>query len=72
MNQPEKQRASLNRTLTLSEQERAALSKRLLRPPLPASVRELTDRVVCGRGFAGVVAAVERTKVRREHAGSGA
>lgn len=52
MNQPEKPRASRNRTLTLSEQERAVLSKRLLRPPLPASVRELTDRVVCGDSLA--------------------
>jgi len=48
MNQPEKQRAPRNRTLTLSEQERAVLSRRLLRPPLPASVGELTDKVVCG------------------------
>ena len=52
MNQPEKQRAPRNRTLTLSEQERAVLSKRLLRPPLPASARELTDQVVCGDSFA--------------------
>jgi site-specific DNA-methyltransferase (adenine-specific) len=52
MNQPEKQRAPRNRTLTLSEQERAALSRRLLRPPLPASVRKLTDQVVCGDSVA--------------------
>jgi site-specific DNA-methyltransferase (adenine-specific) len=52
MNETEKQRAPRNRTLTLSEQERAVLSKRLLRPPLPATVRELTDRVVCGDSFA--------------------
>ncbi|MBP7949400.1 MAG: hypothetical protein KA004_07065 [Verrucomicrobiales bacterium] len=52
MSQPEKQRAPRNRTLTLSEQERAVLSKRLLRPPLPASVRELTDQVVCGDSLA--------------------
>lgn len=52
MNQPEKQRAPRNRTLTLSERERAGLCKRLLRPPLPASVRELTDQVVCGDSVA--------------------
>jgi site-specific DNA-methyltransferase (adenine-specific) len=51
MNEPEKQRAPRNRTLTLSAQERAALSKRLLRPPLPASARELADQVVCGDSF---------------------
>jgi len=52
MNQPEKQRATRNRTLTLSDQERAALSRRLLRPPLPASLRELSDQVVCGDSLA--------------------
>ena len=52
MNEQEKQRAPRNRTLALSEQERAALSRRLLRPPLPASARELADRVVCGDSFA--------------------
>lgn len=52
MSHPEKQRAPRNRTLTLSEQERAVLSKRLLRPPLSASVCELTDQVVCGDSFA--------------------
>lgn len=52
MSQPEKQRAPRNRTLTLSEQERAGLSKRLMRPPLPSSVRELTDQVVCGDSLA--------------------
>jgi site-specific DNA-methyltransferase (adenine-specific) len=52
MNEPEKQRAPRNRTLTLSEQERAVLSKRLVRPPLPASVRELSDQVVCGDSLA--------------------
>jgi site-specific DNA-methyltransferase (adenine-specific) len=52
MNEPEKQRAPRNRTLTLSEQERAVLSKRLVRPPLPVSVRELTDQVVCGDSVA--------------------
>lgn len=52
MNEPEKQRAPRNRTLTLSEQERAVLSKRLLRPPLPASARELADQVVCGDSVA--------------------
>jgi site-specific DNA-methyltransferase (adenine-specific) len=52
MNEQEKHRAPRNRTLTLSEREGAALSRRLLRPPLPASVRELTDQVVCGDSFA--------------------
>jgi site-specific DNA-methyltransferase (adenine-specific) len=52
MNQLAKPRAPRNRTLTLSEQEQVVLSKRLLRPPLPASVRELTDRVVCGDSLA--------------------
>jgi len=52
MNVPEKQRAPRNRTLTLPEQERAVLSKRLLCPPLPASARELTDQVVCDDSFA--------------------
>jgi site-specific DNA-methyltransferase (adenine-specific) len=52
MNEPEKQRAPRNRTLTLSEQERAVFSKGLLRPPLPVSVRELTGQVVCGDSFA--------------------
>ena len=52
MNEPEKQRAPRNRTLTLSEQERAELSKRLLRPPLPASACELADQVVCGDSLA--------------------
>ena len=51
MNGREKQRAPRNRTLTLSEHERAVLSKRLLRPPLPASARELSDQVVCGDSF---------------------
>ena len=48
----EKQRAPRNRTLTLSEQERAVLDKRLLRPPLPTNARELSDQVVCGDSFA--------------------
>lgn len=48
MNEQSKQRAPHNRTLTLSEQERGVLSKRLLRPPLPASVSRLADRIVCG------------------------
>ena len=52
MNQPEKQRAPRNRTLTLSEQARAVLSKRLLRLPLPKSARELSDQVVCGDSLA--------------------
>jgi site-specific DNA-methyltransferase (adenine-specific) len=52
MNELEKQRAPRNRTLTLSERERTALSKRLLRPPLPASERELTDQVICGDSVA--------------------
>ncbi len=52
MSQPDKQRAPRNRTLTLSEQERAVVSRRLLRPPLSASVRELTDQVVCGDSLA--------------------
>jgi site-specific DNA-methyltransferase (adenine-specific) len=48
MDQPGKQRAPRNRTLSLSEQERTVLSQRLMRPPLPGSVRELTDQVICG------------------------
>lgn len=52
MNDSEKQRAPRNQTLTLSEREWAALSKQLLRPPLTASVRELSDQVVCGDSFA--------------------
>src|SRR5579885_61278 len=52
MNRPGKIRAPRNRTLTLSERERQELLKRLLRPPLSASVRELTDQVVCGDALA--------------------
>lgn len=52
MNGQEKRRAPRNRTLSLSEEEWAAFSKRLLRPPLPSGARELTDRVVCGDSFA--------------------
>lgn len=52
MNEPEKQRAPRNRTLTLAEQERVVLSRRLLRSPLPASVHELTDQVICGDSLA--------------------
>ncbi len=48
MNQPEKQRAPRNRTLTLSASEQAALARWLLRAPLPAGVAALTDRIVCG------------------------
>ncbi len=44
----ERQRAPRNRTLTLSTFEAAALSQRLLRPPLPAGLAALTDHVVCG------------------------
>ena len=47
-----KPRAPRNRTLTLAEPERAVLSRRLLRPPLPASTGELADQVVCGDSFA--------------------
>ena len=52
MSEQEKQRAPRNRTLTLSEQERGVLCKRLLRLPLPASARELTDQVICGDSLA--------------------
>lgn len=48
MNGSDKQRAPRNRTLTLSTSEQAALSRRLLRGPLPAGVEALTDRIVCG------------------------
>jgi site-specific DNA-methyltransferase (adenine-specific) len=51
MNGKDKMRAPRNRTLTLSEAERAALSHRLLRPPLPARAYELADQVVCGNSF---------------------
>ncbi|MDW8310733.1 MAG: DNA methyltransferase [Verrucomicrobiales bacterium] len=51
MNRQDKPRAPRNRTVTLSDQERRELSKRLLRPPLPASVSDLTDQVVCGDSF---------------------
>lgn len=44
----DKQRAPRNRTLTLSTSEAAALSRQLLRAPLPASIAALTDRIVCG------------------------
>lgn len=48
MNGSDKQRAPRNRTLTLSASAQAALSRRLLRAPLPAGVAALTDRIVCG------------------------
>ena len=48
MNGPDKQRAPRNRTLTLSAQDEAALSKRLLRSPLPAEASRMADQVVCG------------------------
>jgi hypothetical protein len=48
MSGPDTQRALRNRTLTLSAQEEAALSKRLLRSPLPAEASRLADQVVCG------------------------
>jgi site-specific DNA-methyltransferase (adenine-specific) len=48
MNGSDKQRAPRNRTLTLSASERVALSRRLLRAPLPTSVSGLADRIVCG------------------------
>ena len=52
MNGHEKQRAPRNRTLSLSKQEQAVLSKRLLRAPLPTGAHELTDQVVCGNSLA--------------------
>lgn len=51
MSNHDKQRAPRNRTLMLSEHERGSLSKRLLRPPLTGSLRELTDQVVCGNSL---------------------
>lgn len=48
MKGPDKQRAPRNRSLTLSAQEEAALSKRLFRSPLPAEASRLADHVVCG------------------------
>lgn len=48
MNGLGKQRAPRNRTLALSAHEAAALSKRLLRSPLPAEVRRLIDQIICG------------------------
>jgi len=48
MNGTDRQRAPRNRTLSLSSQEEAALSKRLLHSPLPADVNNLFDQVVCG------------------------
>ncbi len=52
MNEHEKQRAPRNRTLTLSKQEQAVLSQRLLRTPLPTGAQELADQVVCGDSLA--------------------
>lgn len=48
MNSSDKQRAPRNRTLTLSASEEVALSRQLLRAPLPAGLAALTDRIVCG------------------------
>lgn len=48
MNGPDKERAPRNRTLTLSAQEEAALSRRPLRSPLPAEASRLDNQVVCG------------------------
>jgi site-specific DNA-methyltransferase (adenine-specific) len=48
MSADDKQRAPRNRTLTLSVSEKAAMSRRLLRTPLPAGVAALTDRLVYG------------------------
>lgn len=48
MNGSDKPRAPRNRTLALSASEQAALSRQLLRSPLPAGVAALTDRIVCG------------------------
>ncbi len=44
----DKPRAPRNRTLTLLEAEQVALSRQLLRAPLPVGVAALTDRIVCG------------------------
>jgi site-specific DNA-methyltransferase (adenine-specific) len=52
MNESEKRRAPRNRTLSLTDEEWILFSNRLLRPPLPATVYELTDQVVCGDSLA--------------------
>ncbi|MBM3855621.1 MAG: site-specific DNA-methyltransferase [Verrucomicrobia bacterium] len=43
-------RASRNRTLTLTVEERKRLAGRLLRPPIPS--KDWIDRVICGDAFA--------------------
>ena len=44
----EKARAPRNRTLTLSASDKTALSRQLLRAPLPTGVTALADHIVCG------------------------
>jgi len=51
MNGSNRHRAPRNRTLALSAQEEAALSKGLLRSPLPQDTGRLADQVVCGDFF---------------------
>ena len=43
-----KARAPRNRTLTLTEAERASYAERLLRPPLPHKIEELSNGIICG------------------------
>ena len=48
----EKQRAPRNQTLILTKEERALFAGQLLRPPLSADARRLTNRIVCGNTLA--------------------
>lgn len=43
-----KYRAPRNRTITLHNDEEAALTQRLLRPPLPDNVDKLVNKIICG------------------------
>lgn len=43
-----KERAPRNRTLTLSDSEKARLRQTLLFPPAPNSVNDLLDKIICG------------------------
>ena len=47
----EKRRAPRNRTLILTDREKAALSHKLLRAPVTANAEQLADQIICGDFF---------------------
>jgi site-specific DNA-methyltransferase (adenine-specific) len=52
MYKSDKQRAPRNRTMVLSEAEKAFFAERLLHLPLPTSLDELSNQIICSDAFA--------------------